>query len=82
MARLFFIEVARLFQFCPAHFRLFADGERRTAARPQLSSLGQDGRRAGLRRRGVLILFRSRPMVKGICDALDPPHLKQTQSRS
>jgi 6-pyruvoyltetrahydropterin/6-carboxytetrahydropterin synthase len=80
MSRRFSIEVAKdYFNFASAHFLIFADGRREPLHGHNYQvSVAMEG---DLDRAGVVLDFITfKPLVKGVCDALDHRTLIQTDS--
>ena len=80
MSRRFSIEVAKdYFNFASAHFLIFADGRREPLHGHNYQvSVAMEGE---LDRAGVVLDFITfKPLVKGVCDALDHRTLIQTDS--
>src|SRR5262245_57279856 len=80
MSRRFSIEVAKdYFNFASAHFLIFANGRREPLHGHNYQvSVGIEGE---LDRAGVVLDFITfKPLVKGVCDALDHRTLIQTNS--
>src|SRR5262245_10541640 len=80
MSRRFSIEVAKdYFNFAAAHFLIFADGRKEPLHGHNYQvSVGMEG---DLDRAGVVLDFITfKPLVKGVCDALDHRTLIQADS--